>query len=73
MTNTEKFKTTYSAAFIDCYPALPAAASAGLIEKALGAALKNIRAVNIDGAAFKETCKRLGIKHTYKAIEEFLA
>lgn len=25
-----------------------------------------------EGRAFKRTCKQLGIKHTYKAIEEYL-
>jgi hypothetical protein len=28
---------------------------------------------NKDGYAFKQTCKQLGIKHTYKAINEYLA
>ena len=28
---------------------------------------------NKDGSAIKATCKELGIKHTYKAIAEFLA
>ena len=73
MTNKETFAQTYSQAFIDSYPQLPAEHSKGLIEKALKAALENIRVVNIDGAAFKLTSKRLGIKHTYKAIEEYLA
>ena len=27
---------------------------------------------NKDGAAFKATCKRLGIKHTYQAINDFI-
>lgn len=27
---------------------------------------------NKEGHAFKATCKELGIKHTYKAIDEFL-
>ena len=27
---------------------------------------------NKDGYAFKQTCKELGIKHTYKAIDAFL-
>jgi hypothetical protein len=29
--------------------------------------------VNIDGRAFKATCQALGIKHTQKAISEFIA
>lgn len=28
--------------------------------------------MNKDGLAFKRTCKRLGIKHTYRDIEAFL-
>lgn len=72
MTNEEKYAATYSQAFIDTYPQLPAEHSRGLIEKTLKAALENIKVVNIDGAAFKETSKRLGIKHTYKAIQEYL-
>ena len=72
MTNKETYAATYTQAFIDSYPQLPAAASAGLIEKALKAAMENIKVVNIDGAAFKETSKRLGIKHTYAAIQQYL-
>lgn len=72
MTNKETFASTYSQAFIDTYPQFPVQHSKGLIEKALKAALENIKAVNIDGAAFKETSKRLGIKHTYTAIQEYL-
>lgn len=72
MTNKEKYAATYSQAFIDAYPKLPASASSSLIEKALKAALENIRIVDINGIAFKETSKRLGIKHTYTAIQEYL-
>ena len=28
---------------------------------------------NKDSKAFKDTCKELGIKHTYKAIREFIS
>ncbi len=72
MTNKEIYAATYSQAFQDSYPQLPVEASKGLIEKALKAALENIKVVNIDGAAFKETSKRLGIKHSYTAINEYL-
>ena len=72
MTNKETYAATYSQAFIDSYPQLPAEHSKGLIEKALKVALENIKVVNIDGTAFKETSKRLGIKHTYTAIQEYL-
>ena len=71
MNNKEKFAAIYTQSFIDSYPQLPAAQSAPLIAKAIAAACECIRAVNIDGAAFKLTAKRLGIKHTYKAFEEF--
>ena len=33
---------------------------------------KGLRTVSIDGPAFKATCKKLGIKQTYKAIEAYL-
>lgn len=33
---------------------------------------RGIGSVNKDSVAFKRTCKELGIKHTYKAIEAFL-
>lgn len=72
MTNKETYAATYSQAFIDAYPQLPAANSEALIEKALKVALENIKIVSIDGAAFKETSKRLGIKHSYAAIQEYL-
>lgn len=72
MTNKETYAQTYCQAFVDSYPQLPAGQSKMLIENALKAALENIKVVNIDGAAFKETSKRLGIKHTYTAIQEYL-
>jgi len=72
MTNKDKYAATYSQAFIDSYPQLPAEQSKALIEKALKVALENIKSVSIDGAAFKLTSKRLGIKHTYTAIQEYL-
>lgn len=71
-TNKEKYAAAYSQAFIDSYPQLPAQQSKHLIEKALKVALQDIKSVSIDGAAFKLTSKRLGIKHTYKAIQEYL-
>ena len=72
MTNKDTYASTYSQAFIDSYPQLPAEQSKMLIEKALKVALENIKSVSIDGAAFKLTSKRLGIKHTYTAIQEYL-
>lgn len=73
MTNKETFAATYSQAFMDSYPQLKAEQSKHLIEKALKVALENIRVISLEGAAFKLTCHRLGIKRTYKAIEEYLA
>jgi hypothetical protein len=34
---------------------------------------EGIRRVNKDGRAFKATCRTLGIAHTYKAIDAYLA
>jgi len=39
-------------------------------KKMLDAVVKN--SYNKDGRAFKATCKQLGIKYTYKAIDEYL-
>jgi hypothetical protein len=72
MTNKDTYAATYSQAFIDSYPYLPVESAKGLIEKALKVALDNIKAVNINSPAFQLTSKRLGIKHTYKAIQEYL-
>lgn len=69
--NKAQFAKTYAAEFVKAYPHLPAEQSAKLIEKAVTTACGNIRTVNIDSPAFKATCKTLGIKCTYKAIEEF--
>jgi hypothetical protein len=72
MTNKELFAKTYAAVFVECYPELPAAESQKRIEMVAKVACENIRRVLLDGKAFKLTSKRLGIKHTYKAYEEFL-
>lgn len=71
MTNKETFAATYAQAFQDSYPQLNVEKSKPLIEKATKIALENIHQVNINGAAFKLTFKRLGIKHTKKAVSEF--
>lgn len=70
--NKKLYAETYTECFIKAYPELPAKQSKVLIEKAMLSALRDIRSVNIDGKAFKATSKELGIRHTYKAIEEFL-
>ena len=73
MNRRETFAATYSQAFRDSYPQLDASKMQSLIEKATAKACENIRAVIIDGAAFKLTAKRLGIKHTYKAFDAYLS
>lgn len=72
MTNKETYAATYSQAFVDSYPQLPAEAAKVLIETAIKKALQDIRCVNIDGPAFKLTSERLGIKHNYKDIQAYL-
>lgn len=66
---------TYAKAFREAYGAKLGveARVEELIKKALAVACKDIYAVNIDGTAFKMTSKRLGIKHTKKAIAEYLS
>ncbi len=71
-TNKQIFARVYAESFREAYPALPVEGTEHLIEKAIAAALDNIRGVSIDGAAFKATFKKLGIKPTYKAVDEFL-
>lgn len=73
MDNKQKYAEIYAQAFIDSYPELPADRSKELTVKAVAKAVECIDAVNIEGAAFKLTSKRLGIKHTKKAIKEFLS
>jgi len=71
-TKKDIFANTYAKAFAESYPQLPAGKSADLIQKAMNVALTNIRAVLIDSPAFKLTCSKLGIRCSYKAIEEYL-
>jgi hypothetical protein len=72
MTNKDRFAATYAASFVEAYPQLPADRCKELIEKATKVALENIRVVTISTPGFKLTAKKLGIKCTYKAFEEFL-
>lgn len=72
-TNKETYATEYAKSFKESYPQLPVEHAEKLIEKAVKVALDNIDNVLIEGAAFKLTSKRLGIKHTKKAIKEYLA
>lgn len=74
MTKKETFAATYATAFVDSYPDLLADKSKHLIENAVKVLTEqSIRRCIIDSPAFRLTCKRLGIKCTYKAIEEYLA
>jgi len=70
--NIETFTKLYAESFAECYPQFDITKTAALIEKALAVACKNIKAVSIDGAAFKLTAKKLGIKNTYSAWSEYL-
>lgn len=73
MTNKGTYATTYAQAFIDSYPESPAERSKHLIENAVRhITTLGVGSVIIDGAAFKLTSKRLGLKHTKKAIQEYL-
>lgn len=71
-TNRETFAQVYEQSFKEAYPQLPADKAEGLIKKAIYTALADIKSVSIDGAAFKLTAKKLGIKRTYKAFQEYL-
>ena len=71
-TNKEIYAETYTQAFADIYTQWPVEKHKDLVAKALTVALPNIRAVDISGPAFKLTSKRLGIKHNYTAIAEYL-
>lgn len=65
-------KDIFAESFKECYPHIPIEKTESLIEKAIKAALDNIGAVSIEGAAFRMTFKKLGIKPTYKAVREYL-
>lgn len=72
MTNKEIYAKIYAESFVECYPEMPAEKSKHLIEKAIAVACEDIYRVLIEGAVFKLTSKKLKIKHTKKAIKEFL-
>ncbi len=72
MNNKERYAKAYTESFIECYPDMPAEKSKHLIEKAISVACEDIYRILIEGAAFKLTSKKLKIKHTKKAIKEFL-
>ena len=72
MTNKETFAALYAESFKESYPHLDIQKTEHLIQKATETALNNIRSVLIDTPAFKLTCKKLGIKNTYIAIEQYL-
>lgn len=72
MTNKELYAKTYAEAFKECYPQFNIDQAQTLTIKTLEVALRDIRSVNIDSPGFKLTAKKLGIKNTYKAIDEFI-
>lgn len=76
MSNLETFLTVYADSLRDCrskdnskyvwsIEELP------LVTERMQAAIKR-GSYSHDGAAFRETCKRLGIKYTRKAIEAYI-
>lgn len=76
MNNIEKFKLEYAkqlAAALAAYPGDYGFNPEGLpsVTARMHAAIDQ-GTYNHDGRAFKGTCKALGIKHTRKAIEQFI-
>lgn len=79
MSNRDTYCETYAKAFREIYGRIEVygqTMQSELVEtrikQALAVACENIERVNISGAAFALTSKRLGIKHTKKAIAEYL-
>ena len=72
-TNQDIFSKAYTEQFKLCYPKIKNEQAQDLIIKALRVALNNINNVHIDSPAFLATTKALGIKHTYRAIKDYLA
>jgi hypothetical protein len=74
--NLEKFLTTYRQNLILSHSENPATYAwpisefETVFERIKAAIIKG--SFNKDSLAFKKTCKTLGIKHTYAAIENFL-
>jgi len=79
MSNLEKFIAELTKQYAALYESDPATYSmakaryspAALAEK-MAMGLKK-RDANKDGKGIKRTCKTLGVKHTYSAIETYLA
>lgn len=74
MTNLDTFVTVYGEELAKAIAAFPDEYSSTPVETVLqrmSAALKR-GTYNKDGRAFKATCKRLGLKHTYTEIGEYL-
>lgn len=76
-TNKERFAEAYRVALTECVqnPKYAEDYFYG-VEQVPGVVVKMLRALdedtaNINGPAFKLACKRLGIKHTQKAIRAF--
>lgn len=76
MTNFDRFIDAYASHLRHCVTELPGQYTYGIdkVPAVVGRVADAIRrrSYNKDGLAFKRTCKQLGIKHTYKAIAEFI-
>jgi len=76
MTNKEKFGELYRANLRRAVTEKPDdyAYAADRVDEIAGKMLAALErgSANKDGFAFKQTCKQLGIPHTYKAINAFL-
>jgi hypothetical protein len=76
MTNKEQFFETYTKELTDAVQDHPEEYRYGI--EAVPAVVEKIRdafesrSFNKDSRAIKSTCRLLGIKHTYKAISEFI-
>jgi hypothetical protein len=77
MTNKQRFAELYRANLHRAVTECPQdyAYIAGKVDTVADKMLAAIErgSANKDGYAFKQTCKQLGIPHTYKAINAFLS
>lgn len=78
-TNLDRFFDVYEDCLLHCIDTYPDEYAYGPdTAKAIAAKFKakvaahGFGGINKDGHAFKMTCKKLGIKHTYKAMEAFV-
>ena len=76
MTNFERFAECYRRKLKEAVTARPedyryaVGQTDEITDKMMAALLRG--SANKDGYAFKQTCKELGIKHTYQAINAFI-